>query len=107
MENIMMPANYLVLNEEEMTYTEGGATAVQAFCAVFVPFYGWIKGITAARNYRRAHPDTWMDTGMDALIADMEKSTTNLIYDWACTAYTVSSCFTIIGAVINAVVLFS
>ena len=38
---MMMPANYCVMSEEEMTYTEGGATAVQAFCAWFVPFYGW------------------------------------------------------------------
>ena len=30
---MMMPANYCVMSEEEMTYTEGGATAVQAFCA--------------------------------------------------------------------------
>ena len=41
---MMMPANYCVMSEEEMTYTEGGATAVQAFCAWFVPFYGWYKG---------------------------------------------------------------
>ena len=49
---MMMPANYCVMSEEEMTYTEGGATAVQAFCAWFVPFYGWYKGITAVRDYR-------------------------------------------------------
>ena len=30
MENIMMlPASYCVMNEEEMTYTAGGATMVQ------------------------------------------------------------------------------
>ena len=31
MENIMMlPASYCVMNEEEMTYTSGGANIVQA-----------------------------------------------------------------------------
>ncbi len=31
MENIMMlPASYCVMNEEEMTYTTGGASAIQA-----------------------------------------------------------------------------
>ena len=42
MENIMMlPASYCVMNEEEMTYTSGGARIVQA-AAVFIPIYGWI-----------------------------------------------------------------
>lgn len=35
---MMMPANYCVMSEEEMTYTEGGATAVQAFCALVCSF---------------------------------------------------------------------
>ena len=40
MENIMMlPASYCVMNEEEMTYTSGGANIVQAAAAVFIPFY--------------------------------------------------------------------
>ena len=39
---VRMPANYNLLAEEEMTYTTGGATAVQALCAWFLPFYGWI-----------------------------------------------------------------
>ena len=35
MENIMMlPASYCVMNEEEMTYTTGGANIVQAAAAV-------------------------------------------------------------------------
>ena len=34
MENIMMlPASYCVMNEEEMTYTTGGASAIQAIAA--------------------------------------------------------------------------
>jgi len=107
MENMMkMPASYLVMNEEEMTYTEGGATAVQAVCAVFIPVYGWYKGITAARNYRRAHPNDWLDTGIDALVKNSEQSVTNMIYNYGCTAWTISATFSVIGGIINAVVLF-
>ena len=63
MENIMMlPASYCVMNEEEMTYTSGGANIVQAAAA----FYGL-----------------------------------------GCTFWTVSSCFTGVGLLINALVIFS
>ena len=106
MENIMMlPASYCVMNEEEMTYTAGGATMVQALCAWVVPFYGWYKGITAVRDYRKAHPDNWTETGLDALTADMEKSTANAIRDIACTAYMISSTATGVGLIINAAVI--
>ena len=38
MENkMMMPASYNVLSNEEMTYTEGGATVGQALAAWFWP----------------------------------------------------------------------
>ena len=38
MENIMMlPASYCVMNEEEMTYTTGGASAIQAIAAWVFP----------------------------------------------------------------------
>ena len=41
MENIMMlPASYCVMNEEEMTYTTGGASAIQAIAA-------WVLGTSA------------------------------------------------------------
>ena len=45
---LMLPANYNVMNEEEMTYTEGGANLLQAVCAVAgftAPFaVGWTIG---------------------------------------------------------------
>ena len=47
---ITMPSCYNILSSDEMLYLEGGATQVQAFCAWFVPFYGWYKGITAVRD---------------------------------------------------------
>ena len=69
---MMMPASYNVMTEEEMTYVSGGATTVQAVCAWLVPFYGWYKGITAVRDYRKAHPDDWTTTGVDALGKHMD-----------------------------------
>ena len=108
MENIMMlPASYCVMNEEEMTYTEGGATMVQAACAWFLPFYGWFKGITAVRDYRKAHPDNWVDTGMDALSKDMEKSTANMLYDLACALSVAGTTLSVVGLPINALIVFA
>ena len=105
MEKMMMPAYYNVLSTEEMTYTEGGATMVQAACAWFIPFYGWFKGITAVRDYRKKNPNNWTETGLDALSKDMEKSTANAIRDIDCTAYMISSTATGVGLIINAAVI--
>ena len=45
MENkMMMPASYNVLSNEEMTYTEGGATVGQALAAWFWPGYATVIG---------------------------------------------------------------
>ncbi len=107
MEKMMMPAYYNVLSTEEMTYTEGGATATQALCAWFLPFYGWFKGSIAIRDYRRKNPDTWMETGMDALSKDMEKSTTNLLYDIACTISVLGVCSSGIGIIPTALIALS
>ena len=107
MEKMMMPAYYNVLSTEEMTYTEGGATATQALCAWFLPFYGWFKGSVAIRDYRRKNPNTWMETGMDALSKDMEKSTTNLLYDVACTISVLGVCSSGLGIIPTALIAFS
>ena len=107
MEKMMMPAYYNVLSTEEMTYTEGGATATQALCAWFLPFYGWFKGSIAIRDYRRKNPNTWMETGMDALSKDMEKSTTNLLYDVACTISVLGVCSSGIGIIPTALIALS
>lgn len=66
MENIMMlPASYCVMNEEEMTYTTGGASAIQAIAAWVFPPYAWLAGVTAIRDYRKKNPDTWTQDGLD------------------------------------------
>ena len=103
---MMMPASYNVLSYDEMTYTEGGATAVQAVCEWFLPLYVSYKGITAVRDYRKKNPDTWLETGMDALSKDMDKSTTNLMYDVACAISVVSSCASIVWLIPNALIVF-
>ena len=61
MEKMMMPAYYNVLSTEEMTYTEGGATATmsEALLCWLIPPYGWFKGVTAVRDYRRKNPLGW------------------------------------------------
>lgn len=81
---MMMPASYNVLSCEEMTYTEGGATATQALLAFFVGPYAWYKANTAIRDYRRENPKDWVNTGMDHFMADSEKSLTNAIYNFSC-----------------------
>ena len=46
---MMLPAMYNVLSQEEMTYTEGGATMTQALLAALIPPYGWYKASTEIR----------------------------------------------------------
>ena len=108
MENIMMlPASYCVMNEEEMTYTSGGANIVQAAAAVFIPIYGWIAGVSGIRDYRKAHPDNWTSTGSDALSKYMDKSTANMLYDLGCSLCVVGSCLSIVWLPINALVVLT
>ena len=61
---MMMPANYCVMSEEEMTYTEGGATAVQAFCAWFVSMAGIrvlpLSAIIVKRILKLGQKPAWM-----------------------------------------------
>ena len=108
MENIMMlPASYCVMNEEEMTYTTGGASAIQAIAAWVFPPYAWLAGVTAIRDYRKAHPSDWVDTGLDALSKDMEKSTANMLYDLACALSVAGTTLSVVGLPINALIVFA
>lgn len=81
---MMLPAMYNVLSQEEMTYTEGGATMTQALLVALLPPYGWYKASTEIRDYRKKNPNTWLDTGLDAFVAGCEKSVTNAIYGIGC-----------------------
>ena len=92
-----LPAMYNVLSLEEMTYTEGGATMTQALLAALLPPYGWYKASTEIRDYRKKNPNSWIETGLDALSRDMNRSPENLIRDAGRTFWFVGSCATGVG----------
>ena len=57
---LMMPANYNVMTEEEMTYTEGGGIGSTVLYLAEAGFgiwgiYNYYKGMVATRNYVAAH----------------------------------------------------
>jgi hypothetical protein len=106
---LKMPAAYAVMDCEEMTYTDGGSTVTSAevLCSLFVPFYGWYKGMVAVRDYRRANPDTWMSTGFDALTKDMDKGVNNFIYDLSNSVKVAASVFTVILIPADLFILFA
>ena len=102
MENIMMlPASYCVMNEEEMTYTTGGASAIQAIAAWVFPPYAWLAGVTAIRDYRKKNPNTWTQDGLDYFANDMGKSVSNFLYDLACASWVLGTSATGIGLVLT------
>ena len=99
MENkIMMPASYNVLSCEEMTYTEGGVGVVQAVMA-------WYMGVTAMRNYRKSHPNDWLDTGLDALSRDMDSSVQNMLRDLGRIVWVTATSATGVGLLVNAAIV--
>ena len=102
---MMLPAMYNVLSQEEMTYTEGGATATQAILAALLPPYGWYKASTEIRDYRKKNPNTWTQDGLDYFANDMGKSVSNFLYDLACASWVLGTSATGIGLVINAALI--
>ena len=57
---LMMPANYNVMTEEEMTYTEGGGIGGTVLYLAEAGFgiwgiYNYYKGMVATRAYVKAH----------------------------------------------------
>ena len=102
---MMLPAMYNVLSQEEMTYTEGGATMTQALLAALIPPYGWYKASTEIRDYRKKNPNTWTQDGLDYFANDMGKSVSNFLYDLACASWVLGTSATGIGLVINAALI--
>lgn len=102
---LMMPAYYNVMSQEEMTYTEGGATMCEALLALIIPPYGWYKGVMEIRSYRKKNPNTWMETGVDYFLKDMGKSFSNFLYDLACASYVIGSSATGVGLLVNAALI--
>ena len=81
MENkMMMPASYNVLSNEEMTYTEGGATVGQALAAWFWPGYATVIGINTCREARKKDHDNWVSNVWNDIKADCKGNVTNGFY---------------------------
>lgn len=98
-----MPTCYNVMSAEEMTYTEGGATWGEAIMN-WTPV-GWYMGIMAIRDYRKANPRTWLESGLDALVRDMDSSTQNLVRDVGRTAWVLGTSATGVGFLLNAAIV--
>jgi len=99
-----MPTYYNVMSAEEMTYTEGGATLGEAIMN-WIPPVGWYMGIMAIRDYRKANPRTWMESGLDALARDMNSSPENMIRDLGRAVWVTATCATGVGLVLNAAIV--
>ena len=93
---IMMPANYNVMSEEEMTYTQGGNAVDAAFSAVVslsslavsvLYIYNYAKGMKATREYIKAHKgedtSTLVDGGIEVYSNYVQSSPVNAIKDIA------------------------
>ena len=48
------------------------------------PPYGWFKACTEIRDYRKQHPNDWIDTGLDNMTKKMDASTANTLYGIGC-----------------------
>jgi hypothetical protein len=98
MENTLkMPASYAVMNDEEMTYTDGGVNPGIYFAGssiAYLAFVGlniasYVQGVVASRkwykNYVAEHPNSTtteqFDAAIDALSTDINKGAWNAIRD--------------------------
>ena len=81
MENkMMMPASYNVLSNEEMTYTEGGATVGQALAAWFWPGYATQIGIGKCREEVAKDRNNWLSNAWNNMLAECKGNVTNTFY---------------------------
>ena len=93
-----LPASYAVMNEEEMTYTQGGgafgAAATVVGAVVLGSSYLW--GINQAKEWlsikknREGNLLTVAGRASDAIAADMAKSPSNALRDGVSTAMVVA-----------------
>lgn len=87
--NVRMPANYNVMNEEEMTYTTGGAPAVYyaslagSLVVGGLMLYNWIDLLMGARGWYAANKTgdlgTDLEKGVDAWVDYTTSSVVNCI----------------------------
>lgn len=104
---MMMPASYNVLSYDEMTYTEGGTTLTSLAEAAlnWIPLVGWYEGIMAVRSYRKANPDTWIDTGLKAVSNKMSQSAESMVRTLGRIVWVGASCATGAGLIVNAAIV--
>ena len=100
--NMNLPAEYAVLSEEEMTYTQGGSATVVG-AVVLGASYIW--GISASKDWlnkksnREGNLFTVLGRAADAVGEDMSKSAANFVRD------AVSSTMVVALAPLSAVLL--
>lgn len=93
-----LPASYAVMNEEEMTYTQGGSALGAAATVVGAVVLGssYLWGISQARDWlsvqknREGNFLTVAGRASDAIAADMAKSPSNFLRDGVSTAMVVA-----------------
>ena len=84
-----LPASYAVMNEEEMTYTQGGSALGAAATVVGAVVLGssYLWGISQAKDWlsvkknREGNVFTVLGRASDALSEDMSKSPSNFLRD--------------------------
>ena len=93
-----LPASYAVMNEEEMTYTQGGSAFGAAATVVGAVVLGssYLWGISQAKDWlsvkknREGNFLTVTGRASDAIAADMAKSPSNFLRDGVSTAMVVA-----------------
>ena len=98
MKTMMMPASYNVMNEEEMTYTTGGATWTQAILNIVMPYYGIYHMTSDAIAEKDSNPDGWLGRLIDKHVAAAKQDTPSLVYEAVTGFY---SAFGILGILAN------
>ena len=96
-----LPASYAVMNEEEMTYTQGGsdiggfASAAATVVGAVVLGASYVWGIGTARSWlnqkenRKGNVFTVIGRALDDIGEDMTKSPSNFLRDGVSTAMVV------------------
>lgn len=99
MKTMMMPASYNVMNEEEMTYTTGGATWMQAIVNLVMPTYGVYHMTSDAIAEKNSNPDGWLGRLVDKHITAAKQDTPSLVYEAVTGFWSVSSILGILACV--------
>ena len=99
--NVRMPANYNVMNEEEMTYTTGGASAAYyaslagSLVVGGLLLYNWVDQLLGARSWYAANKTgnigTDLEKGIDTWLNYTTSSVLNCVRSVLATASSLGS----------------